>query len=94
MNFFDGPLKFLLRVYCILDPCFKKMYFDDPTAYSNAISKLNDIMKNSFQSEVSTVEFDSDSSDKTVEDFSLWRDHEKLEHQNWKLKKMEESLCD
>lgn len=51
-------------------------------------------MKKNLQEE-RCAESDSDSSDKISQsDFSLWSDHHKLVHRNWKTNKTEETLSD
>lgn len=86
-----------LSIATILDPRFKKIHFEDPLACANAVSKIKDMIKKNLQDELcSTVESDSDNSDKISlsSDYSLWSDHHKLVQQNWKTNKTDESLSD
>lgn len=82
-----------LAIATLLDPRFKKLHFEDPIACANAIQKIKDMMKSDVAEEKQT-ESDSDNSDKTSEEFSLWSDHHTLVRQNWKLNKTEESVLD
>ncbi|CAH0721911.1 unnamed protein product, partial [Brenthis ino] len=82
-----------LAIASILDPRFKRIHFNDAIACSNAVSKIKDIMKKNLQSN-EEPESDSDKSDKNEEVFSLWTDHHKLVHRNWKINKSEDVLSD
>lgn len=82
-----------LAIANILDPRFKKIHFNDAIACSNAVSKIKDLMKIHLHQNEET-ESDSDKSDKSEETFSLWSDHHKLVHNNWKSNKSEDSLSD
>ncbi|CAD0205153.1 unnamed protein product [Chrysodeixis includens] len=82
-----------LAIACILDPRFKRMHFNDAIACSNAVTKIKDLMKKNLQSN-EEPESDSDKSDKNEEAFSLWTDHHKLVHHNWKINKSEDVLSD
>ncbi|GLV32879.1 hypothetical protein CBL_01772 [Carabus blaptoides fortunei] len=81
-----------LAIPTLLGPRFKKLHFEDPMACANIVQKIKNVMKNNL--EESHTGSDSDSSDKTSEDFSLWSDHHKLVHRNWKSNKTEESVFD
>lgn len=83
-----------LAIATIFDPRFKKLHFEDPLACSNAVQKIKEMMKNNLFEEKNNLESDSDGSDKVLEDFSLWSDHHKLVHRNWKSNKSEESVSD
>nr|XP_037877017.1 E3 SUMO-protein ligase ZBED1-like [Bombyx mori] len=82
-----------LAIASILDPRFKRMHFNDPIACSNAVTKIKDLMKKNLHSN-EEPESDSDKSDKNEEAFSLWTDHHKLVHRNWKINKSEDVLSD
>ncbi|XP_036319608.1 zinc finger BED domain-containing protein 4-like [Rhagoletis pomonella] len=82
----------LLAISTLLDPRFKKIHFHDPLACAGAIQKIKDLMKISLDE--SHGESDSDKSDQLSEDFSLWSDHHKLVHKNWKSNRNEESVSD
>ncbi|CAG5020952.1 unnamed protein product [Parnassius apollo] len=77
----------------ILDPRFKKLHFNDAIACSDAVSKIKDLMKVHLR-QIEEIKSDSDKSDKSEETFSLWSDHYKLVHRNWKSNKSEDSLSD
>ncbi|KAK2578241.1 hypothetical protein KPH14_000769 [Odynerus spinipes] len=62
-------------------------------ACENAVQKIKDIMKKDLLEE-RCPESDSDSSDKTSEDFCLWSNHHKLVHSNWKSNRTEENVSD
>ncbi|XP_074106514.1 E3 SUMO-protein ligase ZBED1-like [Cotesia typhae] len=83
-----------LAIATILDPRFKKLHFEDPLACANAVSKIKDMLKKNQHDECSTVESDSDSSDKISLSSDLWSDHHKLVQRNWKTNKTDESLSD
>ncbi|CAG5057467.1 unnamed protein product [Parnassius apollo] len=82
-----------LAIANILDPRFKKNHFNDAIACRNAVSKIKDLMKIHLR-QIEEIESDSDKSDKSEETFSLWKDHYKLVHRNWKSNKSEDSLSD
>ncbi|XP_017494985.1 PREDICTED: zinc finger BED domain-containing protein 4-like, partial [Rhagoletis zephyria] len=82
----------VLAISTLLDPRFKKIHFHDPLACAGAIQKIKDLMKISLDE--SHGESDSDKSDQLSEDFSLWSDHHKLVHKNWKSNRNEESVSD
>lgn len=83
-----------LAISNILDPRFKKMHFNDALACENAIGKIKELMQLQLNSN-EDMESDSDKSDKGGEtSFSLWTDHHKLVHRNWKTNKSEESVSD
>ncbi|CAK1599136.1 unnamed protein product [Parnassius mnemosyne] len=82
-----------LAIANILDPRFKIIHFNDAIACSNAVSKIKDLMKIHLR-QIEEIESDSDKSDKSEETFSLWSDHYKLVHRNWKSNKSEDSLSD
>lgn len=80
-----------LAIATILDPRFKKLHFEDSLACANAVSKIKEMIKKNQQDE-STVESDSDNSDKISLSSDLWSDHHKLVQRNWKTNKTNESL--
>ncbi|CAK1547969.1 unnamed protein product [Leptosia nina] len=82
-----------LAIATILDPRFKKLHFEDAMACANAVIKIKEMIKKNQQDE-STVESDSDNSDKISLSSDLWSDHHKLVQRNWKTNNTNESLSD
>lgn len=84
-----------LATATVLDPRFKKLHFADAIACANAIQKIKELFKNITQQEGDSMESDSsDTSDKQEDSFSLWTDHHKLVHKNWKDNKSDDNLSD
>lgn len=82
-----------LAIATILDPRFKKLHFEDSLACANTVSKIKEMIKKHQQDE-STVESDSDNSDKISLSSDLWSDHHKLVQRNLKTNKSNGSLSD
>ncbi|XP_037823636.1 E3 SUMO-protein ligase ZBED1-like [Lucilia sericata] len=78
----------LLAIATLLDPRFKKIHFEDPLACSKAVGKIQEMIRD--MADEKSGDGDSDISDNPIDEFSLWSDHHKLVHRNWKTNRTEE----
>ncbi|XP_037812651.1 E3 SUMO-protein ligase ZBED1-like [Lucilia sericata] len=82
----------LLAIATLLDPRFKKIHFEDPLACSKAVGKIQEMIRD--MADEKSGDGDSDISDNPIDEFSLWSDHHKLVHRNWKTNRTEGNFSD